>query len=261
MRVFEIPILNHTTARDAVYDPFVGSGTTLIAGEKLGRAVYAMGRRPDLRGGRPATLGGLYEHEGHARLDGSTDARAEGLVRPKKTPVKARGGKGGYEPPAVRMRRDERILELALENRWSQRQIAAEVGLSQVGVHKALRRILRKHVAAVQQDVEAYRVKLLLLAERRARVARDGHTRSTEDLTTRRQRKTTGADGTAATTAELETHSLAREPAVPRGRAAVRRIRRPPARARSATGPASPSHVHVRRGRRRGRAPPDATSY
>ena len=88
-------------------------------------------------------------------------------MRPKKTPVKARGGKGGYEPPAVRMRRDERILELALENRWSQRQIAAEVGLSQVGVHKALRRILRKHVAAVQQDVEAYRVKLLLLAERR----------------------------------------------------------------------------------------------
>ena len=73
---------------------------------------------------------------------------------PRKTPVKARGGKGGYEPPAVRMRRDDQILELALD-RWSQRQIAAEVGLSQVGVHKALRRILRKHVAAVQQDVEA----------------------------------------------------------------------------------------------------------
>ena len=31
VRVFEIPILNHTTAQDAVYDPFVGSGTTLIA--------------------------------------------------------------------------------------------------------------------------------------------------------------------------------------------------------------------------------------
>ena len=42
VRVFEIPILNHTTARDAVYDPFVGSGTMVIAGEKLGRTVYAM---------------------------------------------------------------------------------------------------------------------------------------------------------------------------------------------------------------------------
>ena len=39
------------------------------------------------------------------------------------------------------MRRDERILELALE-RWSQRQIAAEVGLTQGGVSKALRRVL-----------------------------------------------------------------------------------------------------------------------
>ena len=42
VRVFEIPILNHTTTQDAVYDPFVGSGTTLIAGEKLGRPTYAM---------------------------------------------------------------------------------------------------------------------------------------------------------------------------------------------------------------------------
>ena len=42
VRVFEIPILNHTTTQDAVYDPFVGSGTTLIAGEKLGRTTYAM---------------------------------------------------------------------------------------------------------------------------------------------------------------------------------------------------------------------------
>ena len=42
VRVFEIPILNHTTAQDAVYDPFVGSGTTLMAGEALGRPTYAM---------------------------------------------------------------------------------------------------------------------------------------------------------------------------------------------------------------------------
>ena len=73
----------------------------------------------------------------------------------------------------------------------------------------------RTAVGRVTNDTQAdwaYRVKLLLLAERRALVARDGHARSTEDLTTRRQRKTTGADGTAATTAELETHSLAGNP-------------------------------------------------
>ncbi len=46
VRLFEIPILNHTTSADAVYDPFVGSGTTLIAGEKLGRAVFAMDLDP-----------------------------------------------------------------------------------------------------------------------------------------------------------------------------------------------------------------------
>ena len=32
--------------------------------------------------------------------------------------VPARGGQQGYEPPVTRMRRDERLLELALE-RWS----------------------------------------------------------------------------------------------------------------------------------------------
>jgi DNA modification methylase len=42
VRLFEIPILNHTVARDAIYDPFCGSGTAIIAAEKHGRACYAM---------------------------------------------------------------------------------------------------------------------------------------------------------------------------------------------------------------------------
>ena len=42
VRLFEMPILNHTGAGDAVYDPFCGSGTAIIAAEKLGRACYAM---------------------------------------------------------------------------------------------------------------------------------------------------------------------------------------------------------------------------
>jgi DNA modification methylase len=36
------PILNHTLQGDAVYDPFVGSGTTIIAAEMTGRRCYAI---------------------------------------------------------------------------------------------------------------------------------------------------------------------------------------------------------------------------
>ena len=36
------PILNHTKRGGAVYDPFLGSGTTLIAAEMTGRACYGL---------------------------------------------------------------------------------------------------------------------------------------------------------------------------------------------------------------------------
>jgi DNA modification methylase len=46
VRLFELPILAHTVPGDAVYDPFVGSGTTIIAAEKTGRACRAMEIEP-----------------------------------------------------------------------------------------------------------------------------------------------------------------------------------------------------------------------
>jgi DNA modification methylase len=42
VRLFEIPIRNHTVPGDFVYDPFLGSGTTLIAAEKTNRAACVM---------------------------------------------------------------------------------------------------------------------------------------------------------------------------------------------------------------------------
>ena len=38
----EIPLRNHTKPGDAVYDPFLGSGTTLVAAERLSRSCYGM---------------------------------------------------------------------------------------------------------------------------------------------------------------------------------------------------------------------------
>ena len=71
--------------------------------------------------------------------------------RPTARRAPARGGQQGYEPPVTRMRRDERILDLALE-RCSQRQIAAEVGLTQGGVSKALRRIFTRQLATMTEE-------------------------------------------------------------------------------------------------------------
>jgi DNA modification methylase len=44
--LFELPIRLHTLKGEAVYDPFVGSGTALIAAEKTGRVAYVMDLDP-----------------------------------------------------------------------------------------------------------------------------------------------------------------------------------------------------------------------
>ena len=78
VRVFEIPILNHTTAQDAVYDPFVGSGTTLIAGETLGRPTYAMDVDP------------IYVEVARRRWEAFTGQTAVHLA-PERAPARRRG--------------------------------------------------------------------------------------------------------------------------------------------------------------------------
>lgn len=42
VELFEVPILNHTKPGDAVYEPFCGSGSQLIAAERLGRRCIAL---------------------------------------------------------------------------------------------------------------------------------------------------------------------------------------------------------------------------
>ena len=46
VRLFEIPIRNHTIEGDGVYDPFCGTGTAIIAAEKLRRRCYSLDLDP-----------------------------------------------------------------------------------------------------------------------------------------------------------------------------------------------------------------------
>ncbi|MCF4125034.1 DNA-methyltransferase [Methylobacterium sp. SyP6R] len=46
IEIMRRPILNHTQPGEGVYDPFVGSGTTLMAAEETGRVCYAIELNP-----------------------------------------------------------------------------------------------------------------------------------------------------------------------------------------------------------------------
>jgi len=47
IELFRRPILNHTECGDVIYDPFLGSGTTLIAAELTGRICYGLDIAPE----------------------------------------------------------------------------------------------------------------------------------------------------------------------------------------------------------------------
>ena len=46
VELFMRPIEYHTEVGDICYEPFLGSGTQIIAAEKLGRCCYAMEQEP-----------------------------------------------------------------------------------------------------------------------------------------------------------------------------------------------------------------------
>ena len=57
------PMQNNSNPGQAVYDPFLGSGTTLIAAETTGRSLPGDGTRSALRRCRGPALAGVHGHE------------------------------------------------------------------------------------------------------------------------------------------------------------------------------------------------------
>jgi DNA modification methylase len=73
VRLCELPIVNHTRPGEAVYDPFLGSGTTLIAAEKTQRVAFGMDLDPQ------------YVQVAVTRWETYTGQRATRLTRPTRT--------------------------------------------------------------------------------------------------------------------------------------------------------------------------------
>lgn len=68
--LWETPLINHTSAGEALYDPFAGSGTALIAAEKMGRTCFAIDIDP------------RYVQATITRWEAFTGRRATALGRP-----------------------------------------------------------------------------------------------------------------------------------------------------------------------------------
>ena len=60
------PIENNSSPGQAVYEPFCGSGTTIIAAEMTGRACHAIELSPGIRRCRGSTLAGVHRRAGGA---------------------------------------------------------------------------------------------------------------------------------------------------------------------------------------------------
>lgn len=117
---------------------------------------------------------------------------------------RGRGGQGGHEPRARIRTRELRALELTNLG-WSQHQIAADLGISQAGVSKLLKRVELKILRELTETVERQKARQTLRLEHLFAEAMRAWTDSKTDMTRRRQRKTQAGSGTGATIAEIVT--------------------------------------------------------
>jgi DNA-binding MarR family transcriptional regulator len=115
---------------------------------------------------------------------------------------RAHGGQGGAEPRARIRLRALQVLDLAVAGR-SQHQIAASLGITQPAVSKILRRLEDRLLADLSYKVERQRAQQTLRLQYLYGEAMEAWRASKQEAVRRRQRQTTGGEGTSATVAEI----------------------------------------------------------
>ena len=110
-----------------------------------------------------------------------------------------RGGRGGHEPRAAVLTRERRVLERSVAG-FSQRQIAADEGLSQSAVSKILARVEARILAELVEQVEHHKVRQALRLDYLYRESLQAWERSKTDARRQVQRKTIPSGGTAGST-------------------------------------------------------------
>jgi DNA-binding CsgD family transcriptional regulator len=117
---------------------------------------------------------------------------------------RTRGGRGGAEPRVRIEERERQVWDLSVLGS-SQREIAAQLQLSQPAVCKIRRRLLDRHAAALTGDVSRQHA---LFAARLERIFADsmrGYARSQADEVSKTQRR---IQGVGSTTAPQDLHAL-----------------------------------------------------
>ena len=123
-----------------------------------------------------------------------------------------RGGQDGHEPTSRIEARELRAIELAVQG-WSQRRIAAELGVSQPAVSKILRRVEDRVLEELVVEGERQKARQTLRLDHVYTESMRAWEQSKADTTRRRQRQTqAGTDRAGTTVAELITATQCGDP-------------------------------------------------
>jgi hypothetical protein len=103
-------------------------------------------------------------------------------------PHRRRGGRGGAEPRARILEREQRAWDLSIWGR-TQREIAGAVGITQPAVSKLLRRVSARLRRDSAHDTAQWMVRVEAQLQLLVREGLDGWTRSQRDRTRKRERR------------------------------------------------------------------------